>query len=191
MQLCLFSARVGFSPLLVEMIKVLSAICTLIWRINSYVSHQEKSINQMDEKTTTSKIVCFVLKIASPFDSFWLKAISSLKKKLRSVTFKKSQKNYKKNQFLFFPNISPSWDDNKNKRAKVSSCFKGTRAFAGEYLAQFSEEIEGRVTIKMSQEFSRTESRILGGLTQFQELFWSPQGQAPSGTVSGTSCNND
>ena len=33
-----------------------------------------------------------------------------------------------------------------------------------DYISQFSEEIEGRVTKKLSKEFSITESRILGAL---------------------------
>ena len=33
-----------------------------------------------------------------------------------------------------------------------------------DYISQVSEEIEGRVTKKLSKEFSRTESRILGAL---------------------------
>ena len=35
-----------------------------------------------------------------------------------------------------------------------------------DYIAQVSEEIEGRVTEKISQEFSRTESCILGALSK-------------------------
>ena len=35
---------------------------------------------------------------------------------------------------------------------------------AQDYLSQVSEEIEGRVTKKLSKEFSKTESRILGAL---------------------------
>ena len=34
-----------------------------------------------------------------------------------------------------------------------------------EYITQVCEEIEGRVTKKLSQEFSRTESRILGAFS--------------------------
>ena len=34
-----------------------------------------------------------------------------------------------------------------------------------EYIAQISEEIEGRVTKTLSQEFSRTKFRILGALS--------------------------
>ena len=39
---CLFPARVGISPLINIMIKVLFPICTLIWRVNNYVSRQGK-----------------------------------------------------------------------------------------------------------------------------------------------------
>ena len=35
-----------------------------------------------------------------------------------------------------------------------------------DYITQVSEEIEGRVTKKLSQEFSRTENRILGALAR-------------------------
>ena len=40
-----------------------------------------------------------------------------------------------------------------------------------EYIIQVSEEIEGRVTKKLSQEFSRKESRILGALSKLDEFF--------------------
>ena len=40
---CLFPARVGiFSFLKNNMIKVLFPLCTLIWRVNNYVSRQGK-----------------------------------------------------------------------------------------------------------------------------------------------------
>ena len=39
-----------------------------------------------------------------------------------------------------------------------------------EYITQVSEEIEGRVTKKLSQEFSRTEYRILGALSKLDEF---------------------
>ena len=34
-----------------SMIKVLSLICTLTWRVNNYVSHQEKGLNKRNEST--------------------------------------------------------------------------------------------------------------------------------------------
>ena len=40
-----------------------------------------------------------------------------------------------------------------------------------EYITQVSEEIEGKVTKKLSQEFSRTESRILGALSRLDDFF--------------------
>ena len=58
--------------------------------------------------------------------------------------------------------------------------------FTEEYMAQVSEEIEGRVTKKLSQEFSRTESRILGALSKSDEFLLSPQVWTFSGTVRGT-----
>ena len=44
-----------------------------------------------------------------------------------------------------------------------------------EYITQVSEEIEGRVTKKLSQEFSRTESRILGTLSKLDEFLLNQQ----------------
>ena len=54
-----------------------------------------------------------------------------------------------------------------------------------EYLPQVSGEIEGRVTQKLSQEFSRTESRILSALSKLGEFLLKPQVQTFSGTVPG------
>ena len=39
-----------------------------------------------------------------------------------------------------------------------------------EYITQVSEEVEMRVTKKLSQDFSRTESRILGALSKLDEF---------------------
>ena len=55
-----------------------------------------------------------------------------------------------------------------------------------EYITQLSEEIEGRVTKKLSQEFSRTESRFLGALSTIDELLLNQQITTHSGTVPGT-----
>ena len=41
-----------------------------------------------------------------------------------------------------------------------------------EYITQVFEEVEGRVTKKLSQEFSRTESRFLGALSKLDEYWW-------------------
>ena len=65
------------------------------------------------------------------------------------------------------------------------------RGVTEEYITQFSEEIEGRVTKKQSLEFSGTESHILGALSKLDNFFWNPQLRALSGTAGGTSRKND
>ena len=60
-----------------------------------------------------------------------------------------------------------------------------------EYITQVSEEIEGRVTRKLSQEFSRTESRILGTLSKLDEFLLNQQIRTHSGTVPGTFRNTN
>ena len=56
-----------------------------------------------------------------------------------------------------------------------------------DYITQVSEEIEGRVTKKLSQEFSRTESRILGALLRLDDFLQNPLIQGQSGTNPETS----
>ena len=58
-----------------------------------------------------------------------------------------------------------------------------------DYITQVSEEIEGRVTKKMSQEFSRTENRILGALARLDDFLMNPLLQGHSGTTPETSRN--
>ena len=62
---------------------------------------------------------------------------------------------------------------------------------AQEYIFQVSEEIEGRVTKKLSKKFSRTESRILGALSKLDEFLLNPEVRTCSVAVPGTSRNND
>ena len=58
-----------------------------------------------------------------------------------------------------------------------------------DYISQVSEEIEGRVTKKLSKEFSRTESVILGALSKLDEFLLKPQARTCS-VFQGTSRNN-
>ena len=60
-----------------------------------------------------------------------------------------------------------------------------------EFITQVSEEIEGRVSKKLSQEFSRTESRILGALTKLDEFLSNQQIHTRSETVPGTFQNTN
>ena len=60
---------------------------------------------------------------------------------------------------------------------------------AQDYISQVCEENEGRVTKKLSKEFSRTESRILGALSKLHEFLPNPQVRTCSVAVPGTSRN--
>ena len=62
---------------------------------------------------------------------------------------------------------------------------------AQEYISQVSEEIDGRVTRKLSKEFSRTESRFLGALSKLNEFLLNPQVRTRSVAVPGTTRNSD
>ena len=54
-----------------------------------------------------------------------------------------------------------------------------------EYITQVFEDFESRVTKKLSQQFSRTESRILGALSKLDEFLLKPLVRTPSGIVPG------
>ena len=58
-----------------------------------------------------------------------------------------------------------------------------------DYLTQVSEEIEGRVTKRLSKEFSRTENRILGALARLDDFLMNPLLQGHSGTTPEPSRN--
>ena len=62
---------------------------------------------------------------------------------------------------------------------------------AQEVISQVSEEIQGRVTKKLSKEFRRTESRFLGALSRLDEIVLDPQVRTCSVAVPGTSRNNN
>ena len=56
-----------------------------------------------------------------------------------------------------------------------------------DYITQVPEEIEGKVTKNLSQEFSRTENRILGALAKLDDFLMNPLLQGRSGTTPETS----
>ena len=60
-----------------------------------------------------------------------------------------------------------------------------------EYISQVSEDIDGRVTRKLSKEFSRTESRNLGALSKLDDFLLNPQVWTCSVAVPGTSRNSN
>ena len=60
-----------------------------------------------------------------------------------------------------------------------------------EFIKQLSEEIEGRVSKRLSQEFSRTESRILVALSKLDEFLLNQKIRTHSGTVPETFRNTN
>ena len=57
------------------------------------------------------------------------------------------------------------------------------------YISQVSEEIEGRVTKDLPQEFSSTENHILGALSRLDDFLMNPLIQGDSGNAPETSWN--
>ena len=60
-----------------------------------------------------------------------------------------------------------------------------------DYISQVSEEVEGRVTNKLSKEFNKTQSRILGALSKLDEFLLNPQVRICSVVARGTSRNSN
>ena len=58
-----------------------------------------------------------------------------------------------------------------------------------DYITQVSEEIEGRVTKRLSKEFSRTENRILGAFARLDYFLMNPLLQGHFGTTPKPSGN--
>ena len=58
-----------------------------------------------------------------------------------------------------------------------------------DYITQVSEEIEGRVTKRLSKEFSRTENRKIGALARLDDFLMNPLLQVHSGTTPEPSRN--
>ena len=60
-----------------------------------------------------------------------------------------------------------------------------------EYITPDSEEIEGKVTKKLSQEIITTKCRFLGALSKLDYFLLNSQVGVPSGTAPGSSRNYD
>ena len=89
---------------------------------------------------------------------------------------------------------SESWRLFQGKHKKIVGIASDrTRPFGitQEYSTQVFDGIECSVTKKLSQEFNRTESSILGSLSKLGDFLFNPQVRTLSGTVPGTSQNND
>ena len=80
-----------------------------------------------------------------------------------------------------------AWDQPRNSESQNTSI----PGITEEYITEIFEEIDGRVIEKLSQEFRRTESRILGALSKLDEFLLNLQVRTLSGTVPGASRNDD
>ena len=70
----------------------------------------------------------------------------------------------------------------ENPRSNVAQKSSGPRS-QEDYITQVSEEIVGRVTKRLSKEFSRTENRILGALARLDDFLMNPLLAGHSGTT--------
>ena len=82
----------------------------------------------------------------------------------------------------------------ENPRSNLAQNSSAPRSHE-DYITQVSEDIEGRVTKRLSKEFSRTENRILGALTRLDDFLMNPLLPGHSGTTPeptrNTSYNNE
>ena len=98
---------------------------------------------------------------------------------------------------IFSPSLMATLRNKKNLAAVSRETPESTRSgrtqnilnpeLTQDYISQVSEDTEGRVTKKLSKEFSRTESRILGALSKPDEFLLNPQVRTCSVAVPGTS----
>ena len=77
----------------------------------------------------------------------------------------------------------------KTVRNILQTIWRKTQMFPEDYITQVSEKIEGRVTKKLPQEFSRTENRILGALARLDDFLMNPLIQGQCGDSPETSRN--
>ena len=70
----------------------------------------------------------------------------------------------------------------ENPRSNLAQSSSAPRS-QEDYITQVSEDTEGRVTKRLSKEFSRTENRILGALAQLDDFLMNPLLPGHSGTT--------
>ena len=165
----------------------------------------EKCINRRNES------IFFIIKILGPLSivfplpiNFWLfeplRLFPSDSEEIVLLIQEKDK--FSRHHWQDFPSRSMATLGNKRKLAAVSrETPEGSRSSRGQnvldpeltqdYISQVSEEIKGRVTKKLSKEFSITESRILGALSKLDEFLLNPQVRTCSVAVPETSRNSN
>ena len=96
--------------------------------------------------------------------------------------------------FIIFPSLRIATLKNKIKLAAINGDNheehpKNSQAldtniprYQDDYITKVSDEIEGRVTKKLSQKFSRTESHIVGALSNLDEFLPTSPGSLRTGS---------
>ena len=90
-----------------------------------------------------------------------------------------------KRKLAAVPRETPETTRNTQSRNTIAT------EMAQRFIFQVSEEVEGRVTEKLSKDFSRTELRFLVALSKLYELLLNPQNRTCSVAVPGASTNDD
>ena len=195
------SAGFGLLAFLVNKIKVLSPICTLTWRVNNYVSRSGKGKNRRKESKINNNPGEYVSNLTNNW-LWWLLLVIYFN--ILSVIAWNSQKSQNNSVLTVFENFSfkrwqhyetseswQLWRETQEFPMNSQSQDPSVPGITENYDTEISEEIEGRVTEKLSQEFSKTESRILGAESKLDEFLLNPQIRTRSGTFPVTFPNID
>ena len=176
-------------------IRVILTTCTLSWLVNNYVSRQGKGIYKRNVSTIVStiwhhqlfvfvetdfsviieQIEIVVLKLKNHFSfhswqTFSLRIMATLRRARRLAAV--SRETPEITRYSQSPNtVNPG--------------------IAEEYITPVSAELEGRVTKNFSQEFRRTECRILGALSKPDKNLLDPLVRTRSRTVPGMFRNSN
>ena len=178
------------------MSKVYFPICTLTWRVNNCFP-PGKNINRRNENRRDSWFLFFpasnLLTVLIQYCKNFLDCIIwSPKNSICSLASTHLIKYYW--LAIIFPS-SKMTTRNKKKMAALNreNCEENPRSNLAQnsgalrsqedYITQVSEEIEGRVTKRLSKEFSRTENRILGALARLDDFLMNPLLPGHSGTT--------
>ena len=149
--------------------KSTSPFCTVTWLVYSYFSRLPKGVNKRNESIkilgfytddTNQSLFCFPITIVYPVS----KLIFSNKNNSVFITFNyfysPETDNREEQKKLAAINGENHEEQPRNNQERDTIVHR----IQEDYTTQVSEEIEERVTTKLSQEFSRSESRILGAL---------------------------
>ena len=170
-------------PLVINMIKVLFPIRTLIWRAKKLYFLLRKGINRRKKVQWFYKLLLWVMDLSLKITFDCLNRWNSFPQIQRRLFLNTKPNKLSLHHWQDFSSRSMATLRNKRKLAAVSrEAPEGSRSsrtqnvldpeLTQDYISQVSKEIEGRVTKKLSKEVSKTESRILGALSKLDEFFW-------------------